>query len=201
MSGQGRRADEAVDAEFAKADEEDLADEANDVNEANEANELDNQLGGTNVVAVAAKGHDAAEGQVAAGGQNAAEVQVAAEGLIAAISQVAAEGLIEAEGHVAAEGLIEAEGQVAAEGQFAAKGQETLNNQLKLGIGMIRHRNCLVALYSLTQYSAIFAEVKGYFGITAPDNQLGRRSLCSLKSKNRYQLDNQLEVVVEKGLI
>ena len=31
-------------------------------------------------------------------------------------------------------------------------------------------------LYSLTKYSAIFAEVKGYFGITAPDNQLGRRS-------------------------
>ena len=27
-------------------------------------------------------------------------------------------------------------------------------------------------LYSLTKYSAIFA-VKGYFGITAPDNQLG----------------------------
>jgi len=30
----------------------------------------------------------------------------------------------------------------------------------------------LVVLYSLTKYSAIFAEVKGYFGITAPDNQL-----------------------------
>jgi hypothetical protein len=28
-------------------------------------------------------------------------------------------------------------------------------------------------LYSLTKYSAIFAEVKEYFGITAPDNQLG----------------------------
>ncbi len=28
-------------------------------------------------------------------------------------------------------------------------------------------------LYSLTKYSAIFAEVKGYFGITAPDNQHG----------------------------
>ncbi len=56
-------------------------------------------------------------------------------------------------------------------------------------------------LYSLTKYSAIFAEVKGYFGITTPDNQLGRRSLCSLKSKNRYQLDNQLEVVVEKRLV
>ena len=28
-------------------------------------------------------------------------------------------------------------------------------------------------LYSLTKYSAIFTEVKGYCGITAPDNQLG----------------------------
>ena len=56
-------------------------------------------------------------------------------------------------------------------------------------------------LYSPMKYSAIFAEVKGYFGITAPDNQLGRRSSCSLRSKNRYQLDNQLEVVVEKGLV
>ena len=56
-------------------------------------------------------------------------------------------------------------------------------------------------LYSLTKYSAIFAEVKGYFGITASDNQLGQRSSCSLRSKNRYQLDNQLEVIVEKGLV
>ena len=56
-------------------------------------------------------------------------------------------------------------------------------------------------LYSLTKYSAIFAEVKGYFGISAPSNQLGQRSSCSLRSKNRYQLDNQLEVVVEKGLV
>ena len=56
-------------------------------------------------------------------------------------------------------------------------------------------------LYSLTKYSAIFAEVKGYFGITASDNQLGQRGSCSLRSKNRYQLDYQLEVVVEKGLV
>jgi hypothetical protein len=56
-------------------------------------------------------------------------------------------------------------------------------------------------LYSLTKYSAFFAEVKGYFGITKPNNQLGRRSLCSLRIKSRYQLDNQLEVVVEKGLV
>ena len=58
-------------------------------------------------------------------------------------------------------------------------------------------------LYSLTKYSAtaIFAEVKGYVVITAPDNQLGQRSLCSLRSKNWYHLDNQLEVVVAKGLV
>jgi hypothetical protein len=56
-------------------------------------------------------------------------------------------------------------------------------------------------LYSLTKYSAIFAEVKGYFGITASNNQLGQRSLWSLRSKNRYQLDNQLEVVIEKRLV
>ena len=56
-------------------------------------------------------------------------------------------------------------------------------------------------LFSPSKYSAIFAEVKGYFEITAPDNQLGRRSLCSLRSKNQYQLDNQLDVVVEKGLV
>ncbi len=56
-------------------------------------------------------------------------------------------------------------------------------------------------LYSLPKYSAIFAEVKGYFGITALNNQLGQRSSCSLRSKTWYQLDNQLEVVVEKGLV
>ena len=106
----------------------------------------------------------------------------------------AAEGQDVAEGQDAAKGQDAAEGHDAAEGQVAAKGQETLNNQLKIGIGVIHHRNCLVALYSLTKYSAIFAEVKGYFGITAPDNQLGRRSLCSLRIKSRYQLNNQLKI-------
>ena len=45
-------------------------------------------------------------------------------------------------------------------------------------------------LYSLTKYSAIFAEVKGYFGITAPDNQLGRRSSFFLKSNNQLECLN-----------
>ena len=48
--------------------------------------------------------------------------------------------------HVAAEGLIAAEGQFAAEGLIAAEGQYAFP-------------------FSLTKYSAIFAEVKGYFGI------------------------------------
>jgi hypothetical protein len=65
---------------------------------------------------------------------------------------------------------------------------------MKLGIGVIRHRNCMVVLYSLTKCSAIFAEVKGYFGITAHDNQLGRRSSCSLRIKSWYQLNNQLKI-------
>ena len=41
--------------------------------------------------------------------------------------------------------------------------------------------NGAAVLYSLTKYSAIFAEVKGYFGITAPGNRLGQRKLCSLR--------------------
>ncbi len=110
-----------------------------------------------------ADGQVAAKGQVAAGGQDATEVQVAVGG----------------------QDTVEV--QVAAGGQDAAKGQETLNNQLKLGIGVIRHRNCLVVLYSLTKYSAIFAEVKGYFGITAPDTQLGPMSLFFLKSNNQLE--------------
>ncbi len=41
-----------------------------------------------------------------------------------------------------------------------------------------------ITLYSLTKYSAIAAEVKEYFGISAPNNQHGQRSLCSLRSQN-----------------
>jgi hypothetical protein len=44
-----------------------------------------------------------------------------------------------------------------------------------------------IILYSLTKYSAIFAEVKGYFGITAPDNQLGPMSWFFLKSYNQHE--------------
>ena len=46
----------------------------------------------------------------------------------------------------------------------------------------------LLILYSLMKYSAVFAEVKGYFRIiTAPDNQLGPMSSFSLKSNNRLE--------------
>jgi hypothetical protein len=68
---------------------------------------------------------------------------------------------------------------------MSAKGQETLNNQRKLGIGVIRHRNCLIVFYSLTKYSATFAEVKEYFGITAPGNQHGRKNSYSLRIFNQ----------------
>ncbi len=76
-----------------EANKEDLA---NDVNGANEANELDNQLGGADVIAVVAEGHDAAKG----------------------------------------------------------------------------HDAIVADFYSLTKYSAIVAEVKGYFGIDGCNNQL-----------------------------
>ncbi len=39
-----------------------------------------------------------------------------------------------------------------------------------------------ITLYSLTKYSAIAAKVKEYFGISAPNNQHGQRSLCSLRN-------------------
>ncbi len=45
----------------------------------------------------------------------------------------------------------------------------------------------LLILYSLTKYSAIFAEVKGYFGITAPGNQLGPMSSFFFKSNNQLE--------------
>jgi hypothetical protein len=45
----------------------------------------------------------------------------------------------------------------------------------------------LLILYSLTKYSAIFAEVKGYFRITVPNNQPGPMSLFFLKSNNQLE--------------
>jgi hypothetical protein len=46
------------------------------------------------------------------------------------------------------------------------------------------------------KYSEIFAEVKGYFKIIAPNNQHGRRSSCSIKNQDWYEFDNQPEVVI-----
>ena len=123
--------------------------------------------------------------------------------LIVAVGQFVAEGQVAAEGHDAAKGQVAAEGQFAAEGQDGVKGcwvfkvtkqQKTwgCNNKLNFGIGVIRHRNCWIVLYSLTEYYAIFAEVKGYFRITAPDNQHEQRSSCSLRIWNQNIVDNQL---------
>ncbi len=74
-----------------------------------------------------------------------------------------AEGQVEAKGQVAAEGRGQAKGQVVAEGHDQAKGQQW----------KVFSVDCVDdgLLYSLTKYSAIFAEVEGYFGIH--NNQLG----------------------------
>ena len=50
-------------------------------------------------------------------------------------------------------------------------------------------------LYSLTKYTAILTEVKGYFKITAATNQHGQRSSSSLKICALSYIDNQLEGV------
>ena len=71
---------EANEADKAEADEADAeVDEAVEAildNAVNEAIELDNQLGGADVVAVAAEGHDVAEGHDAAEGQFAAMLDI-----------------------------------------------------------------------------------------------------------------------------
>ena len=161
-SGQGRRAEEAGDAEIAEADE---AYEANETNEANKVDLADKATDATEITKaneadVADKPGDAEEAKADETNEaKADEAEAKADDVVEAIVIDAANYAIAAD---------DANGAV---------------------------------LYSLTKYSAIIAEVKGYFGITAPDNQLGRRSSCSLRSKNQYQLDNQLEVVIEKGLV
>ncbi len=60
-----------------------------------------------------------------------------------------------------------------------AKANESLANG---GIAVIvKYSGKLLTLlpFSLTKYSAIFAEVKGYFGISINDNQLGGGTLWS----------------------
>ncbi len=69
-----------------------------------------------------------------------------------------AEGQVASEGRVAAKGHVVAEGR--AEGHVVAKGHVVSVDCVNDGF-----------LYSLTKYSAIFAEVEGYLGIH--NNQLG----------------------------
>ncbi len=58
-----------------------------------------------------------------------------------------------------------AEGQVETKGQDDAKGQQ----QYVVSVDCVDDG----FLYSLTKYSSIFAEVKGYFGINERSNETG----------------------------
>jgi hypothetical protein len=51
------------------------------------------------------------------------------------------------------------------------------------------NKGIVIILYSLTKYSAVFAKMKGYFGIMISNNQrgIGRRCLCFLKIWNDSQ--------------
>jgi hypothetical protein len=81
-----------------------------------------------------------------------------------------------------------AKGQVEAEGQNQAKGQQWY----------VVSVDCVNDgfLYSLTKYSAIFAEVKGYFGIDERDNELELVIVNDgfLRILDQIIFDNQLEV-------
>ncbi len=101
---------------------------------------------------------------------------------------------VAAERHDAAEGQVAAEGQIAANKAIKVGRATNKANELQFDGGnviiysvVIYFSFGLLILYSLTKYSAIFAEVKGYFGITAPNNQLGPMSLFFLKSNNQLE--------------
>ncbi len=88
-----------------------------------------------------------------------------------------AEGRGYAEGQVVAKGRDWAEGQVASKGQVAAKGHVVAEGRAEghvVAKGHVVSVDCFNDgfLYSLTKYSSIFAEVKGYFRIIGLNNQL-----------------------------
>ncbi len=49
-----------------------------------------------------------------------------------------------------------------------------------------------ITLYSLTKYSAIIAETKGYFGMMISNNQLERWNSCPFRICSWRLIDNQL---------
>ncbi len=87
-----------------------------------------------------------------------------------------------------AEGRDWAEGQVASKGQVAAKGHVVAKGRAE---GHVVSVDCVNDgfLYSLTKYSAIFAEVKGYFGIIGLNNQLVGKVRSCLHSLRTQQVD------------
>jgi hypothetical protein len=126
-----------------------------------------------------AKGHVAAKdrtkGHVVADGQ--AKGNVVAKGL--------------AQGRIVAKGR--AKGRIVAKGQAKgwAKGHVTICRlRLDDGITIVLH-----LLFTLTKFSSIFAEAKGYFRVTTPNNQHGQKSSCSLRMQDQSKINNQLEVV------
>ncbi len=90
-----------------------------------------------------------------------------------------------------AKGCDWAKGQVASEGQVAAKGHVVAKGRAEghvVAKGHVVSVDCVDDgfLYSLTKYSAIFAEVKGYFGIIGLNNQLvGMVWSCSRSLRTR----------------
>ena len=93
---------------------------------------------------------------MANGHQGEPDELIAANGHVVAIGQVAAKGQVELDELVAANGHDELYWLVVARGQVVAKSQVAADEAKDSTRGLP---------FSLTKYSAIFAEVEGYFGI------------------------------------
>jgi hypothetical protein len=126
-----------------------------------------------------AKGHVVAKGRT--------KGHVVADGQ--AKGNVVAKGLTQ--GHIVAKG--QAKGRIVAKGRAKgkAKGRMTIR-RLRLDDGVTIN---LHLPFTLTKFSAIFAEAKGYFRVTTPKNQHRQRSSCSLRMQDQSKINNQPEVI------
>ena len=101
-----------------------------------------------------------------------------------AIGQVAAKGEVELNELIAAKGHDAAEGQIAAEVQVAAEGHDAAIYDI------VADNADGAVLYSLTKYSAIFADGNEYFGIDEHNNQrrpsnVTRTTIATTPIRNR----------------
>ncbi len=115
--------------------------------------------------------------------------------------------LVVAKGHDELDELVVTKGRDEFDMLIVAKGHDELDKLIVAkgwadghGVVICRLRldNAIAnTLSSLTKYSTIAAEVKEYFGISAPNNQHGQKSLCSLRNR----ADNKLAeiTIVEMG--